>query len=155
MPKLQVDLNVPWFQSQFILDLTVSALGPQPADRLYVFTGEKILHKADSVVFQGSLKCEDWTAPRDVVCKMVRGDPTRLQAEAEFYNTALKDVRNTMVPRFLDYWSGISRGVSVGCLLLEYCGEALHTHWLGVPMPLRYVVVESDGLPTSFTQFRK
>ncbi|KAJ3557988.1 hypothetical protein NM688_g1172 [Phlebia brevispora] len=108
------------------------------------FTSRHRLHLGNSQVFKGTLKQGDRVYPKQVVCKLVKGDTNRTRAEAEFYVNHLKSVQGFLVPRFIGFFSGSSRNTekSVSCLLLEYAGEALQHSWPYVPIDIRSKIMD-------------
>lgn len=104
-------------------------------------------YEGSSRVYRGQL---EWEAggSRDVVCKMILGyQCERLEDEAKFYCTQLKDLQGSTVPRFYGLFTGSYKNMAgkarpLACVMLEPFGSPASTldAW---PMQLRCVLVSS------------
>ncbi|KAJ3552974.1 hypothetical protein NM688_g3867 [Phlebia brevispora] len=114
-----------------------------PEHDSFQFTSRHALHTGNSRVFKGTLKIGDEVYPKQVVCKLVSGDTSRSRSEAEFYVKNLKTVQGLLVPKFIGLFYGTSKytGEDVGCILLEYGGEALKDDWSDIPIVIRSKVM--------------
>lgn len=91
------------------------------------FWSSEVLYSDESEVHKGTMKVSPNLAVEGV-CKLARGDLSRLKHEAKLYADPnhLLPLQGSCVPRFLGYyecefvWEG--RDVLLGCMLLEYCG---------------------------------
>ncbi len=80
---------------------------------------------------------------QEVVCKIVKGDTMPLEVEADLYNTKLKDLQGTDVPRFFGLFTGIIEGfpIRIACILLEYCGPTMGGYFGDYDMATRLVAL--------------
>ncbi|PSR76124.1 hypothetical protein PHLCEN_2v8674 [Hermanssonia centrifuga] len=68
-----------------------------------------------------------------------------LEVEAELYNTRLKDLQGTDVPRFFGLFTGIIEGfpIRIACILLEYCGPTMGGYFKDYDIPTRGKIIEA------------
>lgn len=112
------------------------------------FWSSEILHSGESEVHKGLLKLSANHAV-EAVCKLARGDLSRLKHEAKLYADPnhLLPLQGSCVPRFLGYyacelaWEG--GYILVGCMLLEYCGPLVPTRLL-YEKEMKYVTRSSS-----------
>lgn len=122
-----------------LADIVASTFG----DTHLTFTATRTLFRDNPRVYRGNLVSTDAQYSKDVSCKLVFGDIDALEKEAKFYQTSLKDVQGSLVPRFLAYFSGISSYTQnpIACLLTEYAGEHVRSDsWFRVPIVTRCVL---------------
>lgn len=121
------------FQAMRLLHDAV-ATSESPNDLLHCSV-KQVLHQGHSRVYRCHLEGGDAKFPQDVVCKVVFGKLKRIQKEAEFYTTTLRDVQGTSVSRFLGLFTGVSpySRKPAACLMTEYAGAPLRGgDWSGV-----------------------
>lgn len=113
------------------------------------FWSSEVLYSGESEVHKGILKIST-DASIEAVCKLARGDLSRLKHEAKLYADPhhLLPLQGLYVPRFMGYyecefeWEG--RDVLLGCMLLEYCGISVPSRLLyekNMKYALRRVIV--------------
>lgn len=118
-------LNVPLFAEPVSYNLAM----PTDYQRQYHFVASEILHHGHSEVFRGNLSYDKFPEGIVVICKLVRGNLTRLKREAKFYCEQLKPLQGTHVPYFRGLYLGrhIEDEVDmpIGCIILQDCGSRI------------------------------
>jgi len=64
-----------------------------------------------------------------------------LENEAKIYNEQLKNLQGDLVPHFHGYYVGPE--MDMACIVLDYCGEALHVEFCRVDWDLALVVYQA------------
>jgi hypothetical protein len=91
----------------------------------YIDRQVQVLGRIQGAVFLAYTKptgsTDNW---QRMVMKMVwDSDLPKLEKEAAFYEKELKDLQGVSVPRMFGFYRGKVNGASLGCMLLQYCGE--------------------------------
>ena len=123
-------------------DFAQSAFTPESVFR---FTAAETLRAGDTTqVYKGRV-LDDENIPyhRPVVCKVVHGDISDVEAEAQLYTSVLQSVQGKFVPLFVFYAQGTDpgSGSSVAALFTVYHGQSLEGTWSDVPLMTRCVVL--------------
>ncbi|PSR76125.1 hypothetical protein PHLCEN_2v8675 [Hermanssonia centrifuga] len=146
MPTLRIHI-APTRDYYTTAHYTLSQICPQDAANSsseLEFSSSATLGHRDSGVYRGILRKPDGSE-QEVVCKIVKGDTMPLEVEAELYNTRLKDLQGTDVPRFFGLFTGIIEGfpIRIACILLEYCGPTMGGYFGDYDMATRGKIIEA------------
>lgn len=91
----------------------------------YHFVASEILHRGQSEVVRGRITDDRFPNGIVVICKLARGNLTRLKREAEFYCEQLKPLQRIHVSRFHGLYLGRHTedeiDMSVGRIILQDC----------------------------------
>lgn len=103
---------------------------PTDYQRHYHFVASEILHRGHSEVFRGRISYERFPNGIVVICKLVKGNLTRLKREAELYCGQLKPLQGIHVPHFFGLYLGRHTteddvNMPIGCIILEDCGSRI------------------------------
>lgn len=131
-------LDIDLIKGKFRIDghFTLTERIPSSEYHAERFWSSEVLYSGESEVHRGTMKVSPNLAVEGV-CKLARGDLSRLKYEAKLYADPnhLLPLQGSVVPRFLGYYECEfeleGRDVLLGCMLLEYCG-------LSVPSRLLY-----------------
>ena len=146
MVKTDIVVAIPGGQqSWYSLDISITnSYAKFVPEAAYRFTTHEALHgrreESEPEVYMGEMVDQRGVpCPNVVVCKLVRGDISGLEAEARMHTTSLVKMHGPAVPGFVFYCSGFlpESNVPVAAMFTVYKGRALSGEWLDLPVRSR------------------
>lgn len=94
------------------------------------FFATEVLHSGHSTVYRGNF-AHSGGQESVVICKVAKGDLSRIRREVGFYREQLWPLQGYHIPRFYAFYTTTTqeegKDIPMGCMFLEDCGRPLPT----------------------------
>ena len=123
-----------------------SEVASREAARATRFHAEEEIHRGRSHVQKGKLKCDGLETQINAICKFTVTHVPELYDEAELYSTKLRELQGQDIPVCYGYFECLYRDYNgrrrtMGCLILEDCGDSLNWDLDDIPEEIQYVSI--------------